>query len=85
MQILFRGDSSFCREEILKWCKNEARIDHIIGIAKNARLKKMITTELTKAKAEYERLNEPYRIFKDQPYTEELKTLQTCNQQGGTS
>jgi hypothetical protein len=36
-RITIRGDSGFCREEILGWC--EARgVDYVIGLAKNERL-----------------------------------------------
>lgn len=64
VKIVFRGDSGFCREEILKWCEDEARIDYVIGMAKNSRLKKRIAVELAEAKAEYEKLNKPSRFFR---------------------
>ena len=64
VQIVFRGDSGFCREEILKWLEDEARIDYVIGTAKNSRLKMRISAELAKAKSMYEEEGKPCRIFK---------------------
>lgn len=37
VQIIFRGDSGFCRHKMLSWCERH-RVDYIIGIAQNARL-----------------------------------------------
>ncbi len=64
VQIVFRGDSGFCREDILKWLEDEARIDYVIGIAKNSRLKKRISAELAEAKSMYEEEGKPCRVFK---------------------
>ncbi len=64
VQIVFRGDSGFCREEILKWCEDEAGIDYVIGLAKNNRLLKKISVELEEAKAGYEKEEKPCRVFR---------------------
>ena len=36
--IVVRGDSGFCRDELLNWCEEHA-VDYVIGLAKNVRLK----------------------------------------------
>lgn len=36
-RIVIRGDSGFCREEILAWCESH-RVDFVLGLAKNTRL-----------------------------------------------
>ncbi len=41
VQIIFRGDSGFCRQPILKYCERY-KVDYIIGIARNKRLERMI-------------------------------------------
>ena len=37
VRIIVRGDSGFCREELLRWCE-ENRVDYVVGLAQNARL-----------------------------------------------
>src|SRR5437899_2631532 len=34
VRIVLRGDSGFCREEILSWCESNG-VDYVIGLAKN--------------------------------------------------
>ena len=33
VHIVFRGDSGFCREEILSWCEKNG-VDYVIGLAR---------------------------------------------------
>jgi hypothetical protein len=67
VQIVVRGDSGFCREQIMSWCEaNE--VDYVLGIAKNARLKASITDELVQAEALYEATGHAARVFKDFRY-----------------
>jgi len=40
VKIIFRGDSGFCRHRILNWCERN-RVDYIVGLSRNERLKKM--------------------------------------------
>ena len=37
VQIIFRGDSGFCRWKILRWCERH-QVKYIVGIAQNQRL-----------------------------------------------
>ena len=48
VQILVRGDSGFCREELMAWCEAES-MDYVLGLAKNDRLKLKIKRERKKA------------------------------------
>lgn len=67
VEIVIRGDSGFCREEIMVWCEaNE--VDYVLGLAKNERLKKEIAEELAQAKALHERTGLASRVFKDFTY-----------------
>ncbi len=68
VRVIVRGDSGFCRNAIMDWCEADARLEYVLGLAKNERLKKAITEELTEAKHEYERTQEPVRLFKDFRY-----------------
>ncbi|MGD2059081.1 MAG: IS1380 family transposase [Anaerolineales bacterium] len=66
-RILVRGDSGFCREDLMGWC--EARdVDYVFGLAKNSRLKAAIAAELCAAQAQYEASGEAARVFKDFRY-----------------
>jgi len=67
VQIVIRGDSGFCREELMVWCESN-KVDYVLGLAKNDRLKKEIEDELAKAKAEYEKTGKEAREFKDFQY-----------------
>jgi hypothetical protein len=37
VKIIFRGDSGFCRDRLLRWCERSG-VDYIVSLAKNARL-----------------------------------------------
>ena len=39
--ILLRGDSGFCRDELMNWCEQH-RVDYVLGFARNARLRAML-------------------------------------------
>jgi len=67
VEILVRGDSGFCREQIMAWCENNG-VQYVFGIAKNERLKAMIAEETTEAKELYEQSGKGARVFKDFRY-----------------
>ncbi|WP_207064098.1 IS1380 family transposase [Motiliproteus sp. SC1-56] len=41
VQIIFRGDSGFCRQLILNWCERHS-VDYLVGIARNKRLEALV-------------------------------------------
>ena len=49
-RILVRGDSGFCREELMAFCEAEA-IDYVLGLPKNAVLNRKIEAHLAMAAA----------------------------------
>lgn len=67
VRILVRGDSGFCREELMSWCEAQG-VDYVLGIAKNTRLKAFIADELAAAEALHEETGEAARVFKDFRY-----------------
>ena len=67
VHIIIRTDSGFCREEILSWCESN-RVDYVIGLAKNVRLRTEIETELEHAKQRFQQTSKPARRFKDFRY-----------------
>lgn len=66
-RILVRGDSGFCREDLMGWCERH-EVDYVFGLAKNSRLKAAIAVELRAARAQYEASGEAVRVFKDFRY-----------------
>lgn len=75
VRIIIRGDSGFCREDIMAWCEGH-NVDYIFGLAKNSRLREEIAEELDAARVEYETTGKAARIYKDFRY----KTLTSWTQ-----
>lgn len=70
--IVIRGDSGFCREELICWCEDHD-VDYVFGVAKNNRLKLAIEEEMALAKALHQCSGKAARVFKDFCYST-LKT-----------
>ncbi len=49
MHIIVRGDSGFCRNELMNWCEQN-QVDYVLGLARNSRLRAMIENEMTAAR-----------------------------------
>jgi len=67
VRIMVRGDSGFCRENLMHWCE-ENRLHFLFGLAKNARLTRILGLELHEAKLQFEATGQPSRVFKDFTY-----------------
>jgi hypothetical protein len=67
VRIVVRGDSGFCREELMAWCAAEG-VDYLLGLAKNERLKAEIVKEMEEAKAQYQETGRAARLFKEFVY-----------------
>jgi hypothetical protein len=67
VHIVIRGDSGFCRDEILTWCERND-VDYVTGLGKNNRLIEEIQPELEKASEEFEKTGQAARVFKDFRY-----------------
>jgi len=65
--ITLRGDSGFCRDELLAWCESNT-VFYCVGLAKNERLKKEIAVELEQAKKQHDETKKAARVFKDFRY-----------------
>ncbi len=66
-EIVFRGDSGFCRWKLLRWCDRHG-VKYIVGLAKNARLKALARREITTARWRYRRTDEKQRLFGEFDY-----------------
>jgi hypothetical protein len=67
VRIVVRGDSGFCREELMAWCEAEG-VDYLLGLAKNERLKAAIKKEMAEAQARYQETERAARLFKEFVY-----------------
>jgi hypothetical protein len=67
VRIIVRGDSGFCREELMAWCEAN-QVDYVLGLAKNDRLRAEITAELAQAAEQYQQTGQAARIFKEFTY-----------------
>jgi len=67
VSFLVRGDSGFCRDELLSWCEAHA-VDYVVGLAKNERLTKRITHQQAQAQAHCQATGEAARVFADFRY-----------------
>lgn len=48
-RIIVRGDSGFCREELMAWCETHG-VSYVLGLARNARLVAQLTPALARAR-----------------------------------
>jgi hypothetical protein len=61
-KIIIRGDSGFCREEIMAWCEAH-RVDYVLGLAKNARLLAASLSARVQAQIDFLDSGEASRVF----------------------
>jgi hypothetical protein len=64
VKILLRGDSGFCRNELMNWCAGN-KVDFLFGLAKNKRLSKIIGADLQAAAEQWKKTGKPARIFSE--------------------
>ena len=67
VRIILRGDSGFCREEIMGWCEaNE--VGYLLGLARNKRLETLIEKALRKSRRRYLQTGLASRRFREWRY-----------------
>lgn len=67
VNIVLRGDSGFCREPLMAWCESNG-VDYLFGLARNARLCRIIGAQLHEARLQFEATGAPARIFSEFEY-----------------
>jgi hypothetical protein len=67
VKIILRGDSGFCRNQLMSWCENN-RVDFVFGLARNQRLRRIIGQQLWQAREQGEQTREPARVFVEFSY-----------------
>ena len=66
-EIIIRGDSGFCREEIMAWCEQN-RVQFVLGLAKNNRLLAMSLGFRVDAQMQFLERGEASRVFGEFDY-----------------
>ncbi len=67
VKIILRGDSGFCRNELMSWCEAN-RVDYVFGFARNQRLRKIIGQQMWEATQEWQTTGKPARVFTEFGY-----------------
>ena len=67
VKIILRGDSGFCRNELMSWCETHG-VDFVFGLARNQRLRKIIGAEMQEATQQWQQTGQPARVFSEFPY-----------------
>ncbi len=67
VRIVLRADSGFCREELMAWCETHG-VHYVLGLARNARLRRKIAREMRQAREEHRRTGKPARVFTELRY-----------------
>ena len=63
VRIVVRGDSGFCRDEIMDWCERNG-VDYVLGLARNERLVKRIGKALRKSRSRHVATGRASRRFR---------------------
>ena len=64
VKIILRGDSGFCRNELMSWCEGHA-VDYVFGLARNQRLRRIIGQQMWEATEQWNRTDKSARVFTD--------------------
>ena len=67
VKIVLRGDSGFCRNELMSWCEAN-RVEFVFGMARNQRLRKIIGAQMHEATGQWTRTGKPARVFTEFQY-----------------
>jgi len=67
VRIVFRADSGFCRWRLLRWCDRHG-VDYLVGLAKNAVLKRLARRTMITARWRNRRTGQKQRLFEEFAY-----------------
>jgi hypothetical protein len=69
VRIVLRGDSGFCREELMAWCEaDQNQVDFLFGLARHGRLQKIIGKQMHEAKLLHAGTGKAARVFAEFDY-----------------
>ena len=64
VKMVLRGDSGFCRNALMSWCEAN-QVDYVFGLARNARLRRIIGAPMHAATEEWKQTHKPARVFSE--------------------
>jgi hypothetical protein len=67
VRIILRGDSGFCRNQVMKWCEEHV-VDYVFGLARNQRLRRIIGPQMHEATEQWKQTGKPARVFTEFTY-----------------
>ncbi|MDR4126713.1 IS1380 family transposase, partial [Yanghanlia caeni] len=67
VKIIIRGDSGFCRQPLLRWCER-AKVQYIIGLARNKRLQARVELAEQVLERDYQRTGMKQRLVTEFRY-----------------
>ena len=67
VKVILRGDSGFCRNELMSWCENHG-VDFVFGMARNQKLRRIIGQQMHEATLQWNQTGKPARIFTEFEY-----------------
>lgn len=67
-RVLVRGDSGFCREELMAWCEAAGHL-YVLGVQRNDRLEEKVADALAEAAAAHAKSGKAERVFRDFDWT----------------
>lgn len=68
-RVILRGDSGFCRDELMDWCERQNNVHYVFGMARNERLRRIIAPAVAEAEALYRQTLRPARVFTEFRHT----------------
>src|SRR5258708_6680713 len=67
VKIILRGDSGFCRNELMSWCESQG-VDFVFGMARNQKLRKIIGAQMHETTQQWNQTGKPARVFTEFEY-----------------
>jgi hypothetical protein len=67
VKIILRGDSGFCRNELMSWCESTG-VDFVFGLARNQRLRRIIGAQMHEAAQQWNHTGKSARVFTEFDY-----------------
>ena len=63
VRVIVRGDSGFCRDEIMAWCEAMKGVDYVFGLAHNVRLTRRTVKHMERSRRRMIATGKPSRRF----------------------
>jgi hypothetical protein len=67
VRIVVRGDSGFCRQRLIRWCERRG-VGYVIGVARNARLHRIVAAWERQLEDEYAKTGVKQRLIREFVY-----------------